>query len=415
MKAALELSSKKNSNGLYEIYIRIQDNIGKKKRVKANYAVLKNQFKSKNHNMQWVRNHPNAKKVNSDLKLQLDKYNDVVLLTTSQKKALTPEFLIYKATKTNETPTISQYFESKISQMLEYNQRKGYVQVLNNWLKYTHASKLGDLDFKQVDVQILKGFENFLFKKGLGSSTVYANLKRIRSCYNMAIKEQILSVGDYIFKAYNMPKVTATKKEKLTIEELKLFANLEYENGSIIKTAQKVFMLAFNLAGIRIEDILTLRWDNVKNNRIEYVMAKTGAINSFQITLQIQSLLDYFRSIQVVRSNTLIVPILDEKIALLKSSKSEIENEKYKKEIGRKTSLINKFLNKISEDAGIDKKITTHIARHSFASIAIKKTNGNVNFVQNALKHSNPKITQVYLASLDNESMDSKMNYVTTL
>ena len=231
----------------------------------------------------------------------------------------------------------------------------------------------------------------------------------------MAIKEQILSVGDYIFKAYNMPKVTATKKEKLTIEELKLFANLEYENGSIIKTAQKVFMLAFNLAGIRIEDILTLRWDNVKNNRIEYVMAKTGAINSFQITLQIQSLLDYFRSIQVVRSNTLIVPILDEKIALLKSSKSEIENEKYKKEIGRKTSLINKFLNKISEDAGIDKKITTHIARHSFASIAIKKTNGNVNFVQNALKHSNPKITQVYLASLDNESMDSKMNYVTTL
>ena len=195
----------------------------------------------------------------------------------------------------------------------------------------------------------------------------------------------------------------------------KKFANLEYENGSIIKTAQKVFMLAFNLAGIRIEDILTLRWDNVKNNRIEYVMAKTGAINSFQITLQIQSLLDYFRSIQVVRSNTLIVPILDEKIALLKSSKSEIENEKYKKEIGRKTSLINKFLNKISEDAGIDKKITTHIARHSFASIAIKKTNGNVNFVQNALKHSNPKITQVYLASLDNESMDSKMDYVTTL
>ncbi|MFZ9455728.1 MAG: hypothetical protein ACO27Q_10900, partial [Bacteroidia bacterium] len=71
MKAALELSSKKNSNCLYEIYIRIQDNIGKKKRVKANYAVLKNQFKSKNHNMQWVRNHPNAKKVNSDLKLQL--------------------------------------------------------------------------------------------------------------------------------------------------------------------------------------------------------------------------------------------------------------------------------------------------------------------------------------------------------
>lgn len=414
MKAALELSSKKNSDGLYEIYIRIQDNLGKKKRIKANYAVAKNQFKSKNHNMQWIKNHPNAKKANADLKLLLDEYNDVVLLTLAQKKSITPEFIIYKATKTNELPTIKQFFETKISQMLEYNQRKGYTQVLNNWLKYTKENKLGDLDFKQVDVQILKGFENFLYKKGLGSSTVYGNLKRVRSCYNMAIKEQIIGVGDYIFRAYTMPKVKATKKEKLDIDELKLFASQEYENGSIIKTAQQVFMLAFNLAGVRIEDVLTLKWDDVKSERIEYVMAKTGAINSFQITPQIRTILDYFKSLKTDNSKKLIVPILDEKIALLKSSKSEVDNENYKKEIGRKTALINKFLKKIGEDAVIDKKISSHIARHTFASIAIKKSNGDINFVQNALKHSNAKITQVYLASLDNDSMDSKMNDVTS-
>jgi integrase/recombinase XerD len=414
MKAALELSSKKNSDGLYEIYIRIQDNLGKKKRVKANYAVAKNQFKSKNHNMQWVRNHPNAKKVNADLKLLLDEYNDVVLMTAAQKKSITPEFVIYKATKTNELPTIKEYFEIKISQMLEYNQRKGYTQVLNNWLKYTKEGKLGDLDFKQIDVQILKGFENFLYKKGLSSGTVYSNLKRLRSCFNMAIKEQIIEVGDYIFRAYTMPKVKATQKEKLTLEELKLFASQEYSDGSLIKTAQQVFMLAFNLAGVRIEDVLTLKWENVKKERIEYVMVKTGAINSFQITPQILNILNYFKSIKSDKAK-LIVPIVDEKIALLKSSKSEVDNEIYKKEIGRKTALINKFLKKIGEDAVIDKKISSHIARHTFASIAIKKSNGDINFVQNALKHSNAKITQVYLASLDNDSMDSKMNDVTSI
>ena len=73
------------------------------------------------------------------------------------------------------------------------------------------------------------------------------------------------------------------------------------------------------------------------------------------------------------------------------------------------------FLKKIGEDAVIDKKISSHIARHTFASIAIKKSNGDINFVQNALKHSNAKITQVYLASLDNDSMDSKMNDVTSI
>ncbi len=414
MKAALELSSKKNADGLYEIYIRIQDNLGKKKRVKANYAVSKTQFKSKNHNMQWVRNHPNAKKVNADLKLLIDEYNDVVLLTSAQKKSLSPEYVIYRASKNNGIPTLREYFDLKISQMLEYNQRKGYTQVLNNWLKYTNEEKLGDLDFKQIDVQILKGFENFLFKKGLESSSVYGNLKRVRSCFNMAIKEQIIGVGDYIFKAYTMPKVKATKKEKLTIDELKLFIEQEYENGSVIKTSQQAFMLAFNMAGVRIEDVLTLKWDNVKKDRIEYVMVKTGSINSFQITPQIRKILDYFKSVKREDSQ-LIVPIMDDKMVELKSSKNEKENEMYKKEVGRKTALINKFLKKIGEDAVIDKKISTHIARHTFASIAIKKSNGDINFVQNALKHSNAKITQVYLASLDNDSMDSKMNDVTSI
>jgi integrase len=109
------------------------------------------------------------------------------------------------------------------------------------------------------------------------------------------------------------------------------------------------------------------------------------------------------------------VPLADEKIVLLKSSKDEKENETYKKEISAKTALVNKYLAKIAKDAEIEKKISSHIARHTFASIAIKKSNGDIYFVQNALKHSNPKITQIYLAGLDNDSMDEKMGKVTDL
>jgi len=43
MKAALELSSKPNRDGLFEIYIRIQEG-KKKKRIKANIAVKQNQL-----------------------------------------------------------------------------------------------------------------------------------------------------------------------------------------------------------------------------------------------------------------------------------------------------------------------------------------------------------------------------------
>jgi hypothetical protein len=53
--------------------------------------------------------------------------------------------------------------------------------------------------------------------------------------------------------------------------------------------------------------------------------------------------------------------------------------------------------------------------RAILAPIAVKKTDGNIKFVQNALKHSNAKITQAYLASLDLESLDDTMGEVTSL
>jgi integrase/recombinase XerD len=413
MKASLEISAKRNRDGLFEIYIRIQDG-AKKKRIKANCAVLKTQFKSKNHNMQWVRNHPNAKNINNELKNLVDQYNDMVFAGLAKKQVITPETLIHKQTKGFQTTSIIKYMEMKISFMLEYNQRKGYTQVLNNWKVFTETEKLGDLDFRQIDIQILKGFENFLYKKGLQSSTVYSNMKRIRSCFNMAIKEQVIGVGDYIFKAYTMPKANTAKKEKLSIDELRAFSLLEYKEHSRSKSVQLAFMLSFNMAGVRIEDVLTLQWENVKNGRIEYQMSKTGALNSFQITPQIQNILDYFKSVRKGKDK-LIVPILNEEKALLKYSKDEKENAIYKKEVISKTALVNKYLVQIAKDAGIEKKVSSHIARHTFASIAIKRSNGDINFVQNALRHSNAQITQIYLASLDNESMDVKMGDVTAI
>jgi integrase len=405
MKAALELSSKPNRDGLYEIYIRIQEG-GKKKRVRAKIAVKQNQFKSKNHNLKWVYNHPNHQKINADLNALVEEYNDVMFASAVAKKAISPETVIHSVKKTHFTQSLVKYCESKMSQMLNYNHKKGYQQTLNNWKAYTEKEKLGDLDFKQINVFILKGYENFLFENGLQASTVYTNLKRIRSLFNMAIKEQVIKVEDYIFKAFTMPKANKSKKEKLTVEELKKFAGVVCDKDSLSKTCQQAFLLAFNLAGVRIEDVLTLKWSYVKKERIEYKMEKTGALNSFKLTPQIKAILNYFKSAN--NSSIYIVPIL-------KDGVEELTNEEYKKEISRKTALINKYLKKIAEKAKIEKKVTTHIARHTFASIAIKKSNGNINFVQNALKHSNSQITQTYLASLDDESMDDQMINATKL
>ncbi|MFL5765464.1 MAG: tyrosine-type recombinase/integrase [Bacteroidia bacterium] len=406
MKAALEISSKPNRNGLFEIYVRIQDG-NKKKRIKANVAVKRNQFKSKNHNLKWVFNHPNYAAINSDLRKLIEEYDDVVFSGLTEKKVLSPESVMYSIKKAATSQSLEKYCEAKISQILNYNHRKGYQQTLNNWKDYTRSEKLGELDFKQISVSILKGFENYLIKdKKVSAATAYTNLKRIRALFNMAIKEQIIAVGDYIFKAYTMPKAEKAKKEKLSVEELKEFAAVKYDPNSLGKIVQQAFLLAFNLAGVRIEDVLTLKWSYVSKDRLEYQMEKTGAQNSFKLTSQLKEILKYFKSVS--NGSQYIVPILQDGV-------EDMDNEEYKKEIGRKTALVNKYLKKIAYDAGIEKKVTSHISRHTFASIAIKRTNGNITFVQNALKHSDARITQAYLESLDSEIMDEKMDDATRL
>jgi site-specific recombinase XerD len=323
-----------------------------------------------------------------------------------KNKVVSPESVIRNINTSNISMSLVKYWKNKMALMLEYNHRKGYQATLNNWLAYTKSENYGDLDFKQIDVDVLKGFENYFLKRGLKSTTAYTNLKRIRALFNSAIKEGILEVGDYIFKAYTMPRPNKAKKEKLTVEEIKLFRDMEYPEGSIIKTSQQSFMLAFNMAGARIADILTLEWTNIGNGRIEYRMSKTGALNSFKLTSQLNAIIAYFKSVKPERRY--IVPMLEDNAV-------ELGNEAFKKKISSKTAEINSNLKKIAEDAGITKKISTHISRHSFSSIAIKKSNGDVNFVKNALKHSTLAITQAYIDDLDTESLDEKMGNITDL
>ena len=63
--------------------------------------------------------------------------------------------------------------------------------------------------------------------------------------------------------------------------------------------------------------------------------------------------------------------------------------------ISSATAIINKRLKRIAVKAGIKKNLSTHVGRHSFATMLIS---GNINLavIKELLGHSDVKITQVY-------------------
>jgi site-specific recombinase XerD len=79
--------------------------------------------------------------------------------------------------------------------------------------------------------------------------------------------------------------------------------------------------------------------------------------------------------------------------------------------VNSKNSLLNKYLNILANMAGITKKVSMHIARHSFANIARQKK-ANVYDISKALGHSSLKITETYLSKFDTTSQDATMKQV---
>jgi integrase len=73
--------------------------------------------------------------------------------------------------------------------------------------------------------------------------------------------------------------------------------------------------------------------------------------------------------------------------------------------VNTKNSFINRGLRQLAQQSGIDKKISMHISRHSFARAAKQKGTDNA-MLKDMLAHSSIKVTEGYMGSFDTLATD---------
>ena len=130
-------------------------------------------------------------------------------------------------------------------------------------------------------------------------------------------------------------------------------------------------------------------------------MHKTGNIHSVKLIEKAKDILSYYGPQE---PGDYVFPFF--------SSDTDYSNATFlHNQISAKTALLNKYLKFIADKAEIDKRISTHTARHSFADIARKKTD-NIYNLSKTLGHSDLKITEAYLASFDEDAVDSTIDDV---
>ena len=85
--------------------------------------------------------------------------------------------------------------------------------------------------------------------------------------------------------------------------------------------------------------------------------------------------------------------------------------EQFDNAISAKVALVNKGLGKIRAKAKIDKPLSTHVGRHTFAALA--KIVGTDNLLlKNLLLHSNLQTTEVYMGQFGSSAKDDAMRAI---
>ena len=195
---------------------------------------------------------------------------------------------------------------------------------------------------------------------------------------------------------------TTTRKRAISKEELKRIIELDLSGqDSTLQFGRDIFVFSYLTGGINFTDIANLKAENIVKGRVEYKRQKTGKFISIVLQREAREILDFYASRQL--KSDYLFPVLDVKKHVTPSQKQN--------RIHKVLRQVNESLATIGQLAGIDTRLTTYVARHTFASV-LKKSGVNVALISEALGHSDLTTTRIYLDSFDNTQLDAAMQHL---
>tara|TARA_R110001606_G_scaffold310156_1_gene457162 strand:- start:205 stop:864 length:660 start_codon:yes stop_codon:yes gene_type:complete len=196
-------------------------------------------------------------------------------------------------------------------------------------------------------------------------------------------------------------KYPQTIKIGLDETEIRKIEELDLGPRTSVWHTRNVFLFSFYLAGIRISDVLRMRWSDIVADRLYYKMSKNDKADSLKLPIPVITILSYYREDKRTKSDYIFpelktIPIKDSK-AIYSRIKTSIKR-------------LNSNLTIIANLAGIDKKITNHIARHSFGNIAGDKVSPQM--LQKLYRHTHLSTTIGYQGNFIHKNADEALNAI---
>lgn len=256
------------------------------------------------------------------------------------------------------------------------------------------------LTYSQITPEFLERFEDWLvLEKGKSITTLGIYLRNLRTILNRALDAELISQKSYPFGKgkYIIPTGRNVKKA-LTIDHIRAIRDYFTVPGSPSDRAKDFFLFSYLSNGINFKDIAKLKNENLKGDQIHFVRAKTIRTRRDYTPIKTSLRAETLEIIEKWRNpdrtpQAFLFPILSKGL----TAKQETRRiQDFVKKTNAKLQDIGKALN-------LPIKLTTYVARHSFATIAINKAGAPIEYISEALGHSTLNTTRNYIDSFEDK------------
>lgn len=397
--AKIILRKKPNNAGLFPLAIRITKNRQSSYHYIGQYIELKCWDQN---NSRVKKSHPQADKLNNLLIKKMSEVSEKLIDLQATNKDISSNQIknkIYSPLQSGSFLDISQDFLNELENNNKISRFTSDKVRINHFRNFVKSDKI---TFQEIDENLLRNFSTYLkVKKSLSERSIVNNLVVIRTLYNRAIKLGLADAKLYPFGSRKIRiKFPETEKIGLTIPEIQKIEGLQNLSENEIH-ARNVWLFSFYLAGMRIADVLKICWKDIYEGRIHYRMNKNSKLLSLQLPDKVLPIIDFY-SRDKQHENDLVFPEM--KMADLKDAKDVFAKT------NSATRKLNTYLEKVANKAEISKKLTMHIARHSFGNISGDRI--PIQMLQKLYRHSSITTTMMYQSNFMNKETDDALSSV---
>ena len=301
----------------------------------------------------------------------------------------------------------SKYDKGKIG-VSSYKNHVSYLNKFSEFLlmtnKGTHGADNELIYVGEITESLVCDFRAWRLKSKKKPSTVNKCLAPIFSACEQAAKLDYLSkevnatIQDLYLKEEDNLEAEDRTIRYLKKEELEILAG-KYDTITQPRRKEflEMFLFSFHACGLRLVDVMTLRWKDIdfKKKEIKKVQVKTRNRNTIPLSEPVIRILDKWRG----RNKVYVFDLLSENFDLTDSEALYMRRNSW-------NNTINTALKAISKDLGWNINLTFHVARHTWAVLALA-SGADISEISRLLGHTSTGVTEKVYAEFLPETLSS--------